>query len=122
MHIAPGGAKLGAEIFLPSSAGLTFTAGRKNPGHSHPIPLLERRTWRRLLYHPHHLMAEDDREEGRRRSPFDLIQLRVADAAGQHAEQHVTWPWLGERFQEAPSHAYLHSSIQEQQGYGHGSG
>jgi hypothetical protein len=44
---------------------------------------------------PHNLMPRHDREPGRRSSPFDLVQVGVADSAHGDFDQHFTTAGTG---------------------------
>ena len=90
VHIPAGCPKRGAQV-------LVCRPGRSvDPTDAHPVADSELPDARADAGHvADHLVPEDDRQARRRRAPFDLVELRVTDAARRDADEDLGMPRLG---------------------------
>ena len=96
--VTPRGPETGAEVFVAAEAVATGPAGRKDPGNPHSRPDGETLRPGAILHDPaDNLVARDDRKPGRGGSPLDLVELRVAHAAGRNPDQGLPLAWHGHR-------------------------
>ena len=97
VYIPARGAKLRAEVFVSGAAGVADAAGPVNPAHAHAVSRTETPDVRSQAGDAtDDLVSWDNGNGGRRRPPFDLVDLRVADAADGHADQDLAL--TGRRF------------------------
>jgi hypothetical protein len=81
-RVSSGGAKPFAEIFQSGAAKWTRSASVENPTDAHTVSQFEMLGTLPFSDNPTDcLMAKDHRKSGRRCTPFDFIQLGMADAA-----------------------------------------
>ena len=86
--IAARGLEVLAQVLLAVATELAPLARRINPGHAHAVAALECVGPVAQGFHPpDDLMAQDDRQPGRRHPPFDLVEFGVADPADAHPNQ-----------------------------------
>ena len=73
----------------PRPSGRTrMLARRINPGHAHAVAAPECvGPFAQGFHPPDDLMAGDDRQPGRRHTPFDLVEFGVTDPADAHPDQ-----------------------------------
>lgn len=112
--VAAGGGEPGTQVLAPGAAVLAPAAGRKDPGDADPVALANAAGAGSQRVDPsHRLMAEDDRQAGRRRAPFDLVELGVADAASRDANADL--PFAGDRHRQIRRHQRLGVLLQAAQ-------
>jgi hypothetical protein len=91
INIAARGTVPGAKVLTARATPLTLTAGGINPGDPDPFPELPvADLWPEFVDLADHLVAGNDRQAGWRDPTLNLIEFRVADAAGYYLDPYLT--------------------------------
>ena len=99
VRVTARGAESCAEVLVAGAAGVADPAGPVDPADPDPFADPEPSGMRPPGGdRAHDLVPRDDRKGGRRRPPLDLVELRMADAAGGHGDEDL--PLTGHRFRQ----------------------
>ncbi len=96
VDVSSGRLKFEAEVLVACPAIMAVTASVIYPGYANPVANIEHCGIGSVFSnYSNHLVPENDRECWRRRSAFNLIQLRMANATFQYLDQDLSFSWFG---------------------------